>query len=249
MGDQGASGKVAAFAGPILALDTATDEASVVVCSRSKLLAEQRWTSVRRQTVELAPRVRLALDSAGVDPADLAGIAVAIGPGSYTGLRVGLAFAKGLSLVTGTPIVGIPTLDGLAHSLTLPRAPRDAPLVAVLRAGRGRVIGMTYAADGMPAGDRRVEIESLIACPLDRLALTLPRGAWIAGELDQEQVEWLEGQGFHVIDPSNGIRRGQWLAELARVRLETGAADDPATLAPIYPGGRAVPGPQPTASE
>ncbi len=213
------------------------------------MLSEQRWTSVRRQTVELAPRVREALELAGVEPSDLVGIAVAIGPGSYTGLRVGLAFAKGLSLVTGAPIVGVPTLDGLALSLTRPRAERDDPLVAVFRAGRGRMIGMHYAADGLPLGDRRTVIEALVALPLERLVAASPPGAWVAGELDSEQGEWLNGQGFHVVDPSRGRRRAEWLAALARERLEAGEPDNAAELSPIYPGGRAVAGPQPASIE
>lgn len=230
--------------GPVLAIDTATDDASVAVCDASSLLAERRWTSVRRQTVGLAPNVRDALAFAGVALSDLVAIAVAIGPGSYTGLRVGLAFAKGLSLVDGTLIIGVPTLDGLARSLTRPHTDRDDVLIAVLRAGRGRLIGMHYAADAMPAGDRRREIEGLSALPLERIAAAAPPGAWFAGELDHTERDWLTARGFHAVDPEHGRRRAQWLAEHAREHLEAGDLGDAAALAPIYPGGRARPGPR-----
>lgn len=224
--------------GPILAIDTATDEASVAVRAGTSVLAEREWTRTRRQTGELAPQVRYVLAEAAVAASDLAGIGVAIGPGSYTGLRVGLALAKGLSLVHGTPIVGVPTLDGLALSLTRPRADRDVPLVAVIRAGRGRLIGLEYGVDSLPAGDPRSRIESVAPAGLDRIAERAPAGAWFAGELDAEAIARLTALAFVVVEPGLARRRARWLAELAARRLAAGPVAPAAELAPIYPAGR-----------
>lgn len=131
--------------GPILALDTASDEASVaVVDAQGQALALRQWQSRRRHTVELAPIVRELLLEAGVTAGDLAAVAVAIGPGSYTGLRIGLALAKGIALVAGCPVVGIPTLDIVAAACTLSGAPGAGALLAVVVAGRGRLIAGRY---------------------------------------------------------------------------------------------------------
>jgi len=75
-----------------------------------------------------------------VEPSALTAVAVAVGPGSYTGLRIGMALAKGLSLSYNLPVVGIPTLDILAS----PQPPREGPMLAVMQAGRGRVAGGWY---------------------------------------------------------------------------------------------------------
>lgn len=131
-----------------LAMDTATDVASVALHDGS-VLAESTWTSRRRHTVELAPRVERMLIGQGLTATDLAGIAVAIGPGSYTGLRISLSLAKGIALGLGTPVVGVPTLDILAANLA-PRigATGGGDLHAVLRAGRGRIVAGRYRIGG-----------------------------------------------------------------------------------------------------
>ena len=75
-----------------------------------------------------------------MSPSDLAAIAVAIGPGSYTGLRIGLAFAKGLALANKTRLIGISTLDILAAAM--PQA--EGVLIAIAQAGRSRIWAGTY---------------------------------------------------------------------------------------------------------
>src|SRR5512134_776723 len=119
----------------LLALDTSTRTVGVAVYDGQQVLSEATWISGDHHTVDLAPAVLQALARAGLQVSDLQALAVATGPGSFTGLRVGLALAKGLALAHHLALVGVPTLDALA----LAQPVLDMPLAAVLRAGRGRL--------------------------------------------------------------------------------------------------------------
>lgn len=139
-------------AGPWLAIDSATEMAGLALSDGARLVAESHWRSHRRHTVELGPRLAAMLEDAALCPADLAGIAVAIGPGSYTGLRIGLSLAKGLALGADLPIVGLPTLDILADALMPAHAPPETGFWALLQAGRGRVVAARYPPLGRALG-------------------------------------------------------------------------------------------------
>ena len=86
----------------LLAIDTSTRQMSLALHDGLSVVAETSWRTGDYHSVELAPQTAVMLRRAGVEPARLAGVAVAIGPGSYTALRIGLALAKGLAL-TPTP--------------------------------------------------------------------------------------------------------------------------------------------------
>ena len=95
----------------ILAIDTSTARLGIAVYSGTEVLAESCWTSPNRHTVSLAAAVDAMLNDLEVDKKKLKAVAVALGPGSFTSLRVGLSFAKGISLGLGIPVIGVPTLD------------------------------------------------------------------------------------------------------------------------------------------
>ena len=124
----------------ILAIDTATDWVGLALHDGASVLAEFGWRSRRTQTIELAPAVAQLWSRTGVAPSDLSAIAVAIGPGSYTGLRVGLALAKGIALAQKLPLVGVPTLDIVAAAVCR----LETDLVVVAEAGRTRLWAGQY---------------------------------------------------------------------------------------------------------
>ena len=101
----------------VLALDSATLAASAAVITAEKLVAERFVNNKLTHSETLLPIIRQVLLDAGITPRELGGIAVTCGPGSFTGLRIGLAAAKGLAQVLECPLVGIPTLDALAFNL------------------------------------------------------------------------------------------------------------------------------------
>ena len=154
----------------LLAIDTAQDACAVGVIdgARQVLLSE---TIGRGHAERLMDMVRTAMEDAGLTYGDLDRIAVTVGPGSFTGLRVGIAAARGLALVTAAPAVGIGTLA--VHAETVRHEIGEAPVLAVLSAGRGEIYGQSFAADGTPEGPpeaapaavfaRRVGADTLIA--------------------------------------------------------------------------------------
>ena len=100
----------------ILALDTCLDACSVAVCANGRTLAAASEPMARGHQERLAPLAEAMMAAAGLAFKDLDRIAVTVGPGSFTGLRVGLAFAKGLALALDIPCVGVGTLEALAET-------------------------------------------------------------------------------------------------------------------------------------
>ncbi|OGO27256.1 MAG: tRNA (adenosine(37)-N6)-threonylcarbamoyltransferase complex dimerization subunit type 1 TsaB, partial [Chloroflexi bacterium RBG_16_54_11] len=120
----------------LLALDTSTRNIGIAIYDGIQVLGECVWCSHDYHTVELAPSVNEVLSHAGVGIQDLKQLAVATGPGSFTGLRIGMALAKGIALARHIPIIGISSLDIVAESQ--PVSPGFS-LAAILEAGRGRL--------------------------------------------------------------------------------------------------------------
>lgn len=102
----------------VLGIESATPVAAVAVVQEEKVLAERMVNNQRTHSVNLLPMIKAVLEDAEVACKDLAGIAVSSGPGSFTGLRIGMATAKTLAQVWGVPIVGISILEALAYPLT-----------------------------------------------------------------------------------------------------------------------------------
>ena len=218
----------------LLALDTATSYAAIALYHDGQLLAELNWRSQRRHTVELAPQVDNLLRLSGVTPDQIAALAVSIGPGSFTGARIALSYAKGVAAARDLPLIGVSTLDILAY----PHLLAGRPICAMAAAGRGRFAWTVYesarSGEGVLLPRRRApfrlgDIQSIMQ------ALEPP--ILVAGELDARVrasllSQW--GDGAEIISPALGVRRGAALAELAWLRWRRGQTDDPATLSPIY---------------
>jgi tRNA threonylcarbamoyladenosine biosynthesis protein TsaB len=212
----------------LLAVDTSTRVVGVALYDGSQVLSESVWTSHDYHTVELAPAVMSVLGRAGMGIAQLQALAVATGPGSFTGLRVGLALVKGLSLAAHLPVIGVRSLDVLAEAQPV----RAGRLAAVLRAGRGRLaVGWYQPHSGHWQPTGLVEILAL-----ETLSRKLIEPTQVCGELTAEERRSLARKRVNVLlaSPAASLRRPSFLAELAWRRWEAGQVDDPATLAPFY---------------
>jgi tRNA threonylcarbamoyladenosine biosynthesis protein TsaB len=212
----------------LLALDTSTRVVGIALYDGSQVISESTWTSHDYHTVELAPAVVSAMQRSGLSVADLKVLAVATGPGSFTGLRIGLALAKGLALSSNLALVGIPSLDVLAAG----QAPRPEPMAAVLRAGRGRLaVGWYELQKGVWKASGPAELMSA-----EQLNERIQSPTLVCGELTEEERRYLARKRRIIIlaSPANSVRRPACLAELAWKRWNAGQVDDPRLLAPIY---------------
>lgn len=213
----------------LLAIDTATRTASLALHDGARVRAELTWESQDHHTVELMPRIAGVLAQLNATARDLTGVAVSLGPGSFTGVRVGIAAAKGLALAGRIKLVGVPTLDIVAQAMP----GLHLPLVAVLTAGRGRVCAQRYRpAKGKLEADGPAWLTTVRELGTDWTETTC-----VCGELTAEDRRDLRkrlGALVELASPSDALRRAGYLAELGWARLNAGQTDDPATLVPIY---------------
>lgn len=212
----------------LLAVDTSTRTIGLALYREDRVLHEATWTSQNYHTMQLAPAVQAAVEQAGEQISALEAVAVAIGPGSFTGLRIGVAFAKGLALSRRVPLIGIPSLDILAAA----QIRQDLPMVALLHAGRGRLAIQWYQVE-KGAWRSSGEMEVLTA---EALGEKVPVPVYVCGELNEAERRSIRRGRRNVViaSPAWTIRRPAVLAELAWKRLQSGNTDDPVTLSPIY---------------
>jgi tRNA threonylcarbamoyladenosine biosynthesis protein TsaB len=214
----------------VLAIDTATEFASVALYhDATGVLAESSWRTSMNHTVELMPTVVRLLASQAILPQQLDAVAVALGPGSFTGLRIGLSAGKGLCLSLGIPIVGIPTLDVVAYA----HYGQNLPICAILQAGRGRICAALYEAAA--EGWRRTSDYELMT--VEDLSQRLTERTLFCGEIDAQLRSSLTGElgeRAAMASPASSLRRAGYLAELGWQRISSLGGDHVASLEPLY---------------
>jgi tRNA threonylcarbamoyladenosine biosynthesis protein TsaB len=212
----------------LLAVDTSTAQVGLAIYDGVQVLGEIIWRSKQHHTVELAPAVAELLRRSGISMQEVRAVGVAIGPGSFTSLRVGLSLVKGLALACALPLVGIPTLDIYAAAQPASRL----PLLAAIQAGRSKLAIGWYKSTrhGWQAqgGARVVTSDSLI--------YEIKSPTLVCGEFSGEERQRLAKDEMNVrlVSPARSVRRPSVLAELAWGRWQKGEVDEEATLAPIY---------------
>ncbi|MDY6866394.1 MAG: tRNA (adenosine(37)-N6)-threonylcarbamoyltransferase complex dimerization subunit type 1 TsaB [Chloroflexota bacterium] len=212
----------------LIAIDTSTSWISLAHYDGIYVRYEITWQSQHHHTVDLVPAMDLLFERTGTSPKSLIGCAVAIGPGSFTSLRIGLAAAKGLSLALNIPLVGVPSLDILAAAQPLD----DKPMLAVLPAGRMRLAYIPYRVEN--SAWQAQEPPSVIKA--EELVKTINAPTLICGELSEETRSILGRRWKNAIiaSPARCLRRASFLAEIGWERLMNNQTDDPVSLTPIY---------------
>jgi tRNA threonylcarbamoyladenosine biosynthesis protein TsaB len=212
----------------LLAIDTSTAQIGLALYDGATVPGEVVWQSRAHHTEQLAPALASLLERVGVAMDSIKAVGVAIGPGSFTSLRVGLAFVKGLTLARHLPLIGIPTLDIIAAAVPL----SDRKLAAVLQAGRGRLAVGWYK----PTENGWQVLGPATTMTAGELEKKIRKPVIICGELTAEDRQCLARKFKNVIlaTPAQCVRRPGVLAEIAWNRWQAGQTDAAASLAPIY---------------
>lgn len=189
------------------------------------MLGEIRMDEARRHTRELVPAAKSLLDTAGWTPRDLHGVVVSIGPGSYTGLRVGLMAAKTLAYVTDCALIGIETFAAVAQ-----QAPREAQKLAVLAdAQQGKIYVQQFTRDA----ETWTAADALTIVPFASWLAACPSDLWISGPGLETYLALLPTRQLVVPRPE-WTPRAQSLLALGLAKFREGRRDDPFRLEPLY---------------
>jgi tRNA threonylcarbamoyladenosine biosynthesis protein TsaB len=218
----------------ILALSTSTPRGSAAVFDDGAALAAVAYADLKGHAERIFAAIDAALAEAGVDRAELSAVACDVGPGSFTGARVGVASVKGIALALGVPVVGVVSLEAMAAAAFGERAAGEHDVVlAAIDAKKNELFLAAYA---LSAG---ALCPILPPCCCAQLSDALPR-------MEQERRIVVVGEAVASLDPGVASRahlaRGPaldlpdavWVARLAAARLAAGAGVDPAVLEPCY---------------
>jgi tRNA threonylcarbamoyladenosine biosynthesis protein TsaB len=215
----------------ILALETATMCGSVALVAENRCLAEFSLQTGETHSRRLLAGVDWLLQETGIEWPIIDAIAVSLGPGSFTGLRIGLATAKGLALARGAELIGVGTLDGLAAQLF---AAGETLICPVLDARKKEVYCGFYrsANNGIP----KLLKEYMVIRPedlcdmIDEPVVLLGDGASVYGDLFQERLAGL----LKMPHPSVYFPRAATIGLLAQDKWQNNEFLDPAEAGPIY---------------
>lgn len=212
----------------IIAIDTSTEWIGLAIFDGTQVQAESIWHSNNYHTVELVPALNALLTRSQVSRSQITGIAVATGPGSFTGLRIGVAAAKGMAVALNVTLLGVPSLDVLATAQPGLRR----PMIALLKVGRGR---FAYARYLFQKNQWKRQGEIAVGEPKE-IAATITSPVYVVGEMgaEERQVLGRKWKTSKLSSASQGLRRPSVLAEIAWQYLRTGRAAELSDPVPIY---------------
>lgn len=216
----------------VLGIESATPVAAVAIAGDGGILAERMVFNRRTHSVNLLPLLKAVLEESEVGRHGLTGIAVSRGPGSFTGLRIGMSAAKALAQVWGIPVVGISTLESLAYPLT----GHGSLVCPILNARKNEVYTAIYdytgpgpAQLGRPSAVRPGELVEILL-KFNRSVFFLGDGVPVYGS----DLKAGLGELARFAPLSANFPRGAAVAELGLIALREGRSGDPMALLPEY---------------
>ena len=213
----------------LLAIDTSTRYAGVSLWAGDRAIATLCWYSSQNHTSELMVAIEQILRRSEAGPADLECIAVALGPGGFSALRVGLSAAKGLAMPMNTPLIGVGTLEMEAY----PYASTGLPICPVLDAGRSEVANAIFQESEGHWG----KLSEENVCTPEELVESISKPTIFCGEGVPQRSSYLRqalGSNGVVVNFHTPATRLWSLGILAGQRLKDGDVDSLATLQPLY---------------
>lgn len=215
----------------VLGLETSGDAVSVALADAGGVQAELLFRHGMELSRSLQPRLEEVLRVAGLTVRDVEGVAVSIGPGSFTGLRIGVTAAKSLAWALGVPVAGVPTLQALAAEHP---APPRALVCALQSASATDVFAALFQWHAGRLEPRAEELLAPVGDLLAHLAAT-PLDVVLVGQFGPHRAALQEALGGRaILAPEDMLPRAGTVARLGRERLLAGQADSVHDLAPRY---------------
>jgi len=206
----------------VLAVETSTLAGGVALVDGDHLVAEYLLDVSITHSERLLGAIDSVIADAGWSPRDLQGLAVAVGPGSFTGLRVGISTVKGLALALDVPVTAVPTLDAMAAAV--PWA--SLPVCPVLHARRNEVYAALYRWNGEGFGRQ----SDYMALAPDALAARLVEPTILVGDA----ADVVRSAHARRLPPPRRVPSPACVAILGRARLALGETVSAAALTPFY---------------
>lgn len=214
----------------ILGISSATKVISIGLIDEDKVLVETTVSDIHSE------KIMLYVKEAGIEPGQIEGIAVAIGPGSYSGLRGGLAVAKSLAQTLKVPIAGVPTLEAMAYNLV----DVEGTMAVILDA---KADEYNFALFGASSGKLKRLTDDLVV----KFDVLLNKLSKISGEiylvgkvngirekLVPREIEGVKGNNFHFAEDMHCHPYGANVARLGLIKIQGGETSDPLKLTPEY---------------
>lgn len=210
----------------VLGVESSGPRGGVALLEDGRTLGQALFEAGMVHGREIAPGADRLLRSAGKGPGDLGLIAVDIGPGSYTGLRVGLAAAKGLAYALGKPLIGVPSLDVLAEAA----AGQGATIAPALDAKWDQVYGALYEVrNGRPSRS-----SEMVAERPEAFAARVTAGTLVVGDALERHADLFAARGARLAPRELWTPSPALVAALGLARHREGLRHDAATLVPLY---------------
>ncbi len=213
----------------ILGIETSTKTGSVAVVSENGVIAQYSLNIEVTHSERLMSTVDRVMKDTGIAISDMSGFAVAIGPGSFTGLRIGLATVKGLALATNKPVAAVPTLQALAWNL-----PYAAyPVCPVLDARKNEVYAGLYRFEG----NSLLQVMSETTIPIKKLSERISGKTVFTGEAShiyRAEIEKQFGEIALFAPLSAVLPSASTVAEIGLAMIKSGKHSDPDSISPLY---------------
>ena len=212
-----------------LVIDTATKDLGVTLMNETEVAGQFHWRTRQNHSAELVPAILHLLGKADIGLHDLKGFVVSLGPGGFSGLRVGMTTAKGFAVSTGAPLVAVDTLDASAF----PFVGLGAPVCSLLPVGRGEVAAASYRMNGGEVEKTNEDRVTTVAI----LAELVSEPTIFCGPVTQEiEAELKDRLGGRALIPQGMARasRAVCMGEIGIEKIAKGEVDDPVTLQPFY---------------
>jgi tRNA threonylcarbamoyladenosine biosynthesis protein TsaB len=213
----------------VLGLTTASPRGGVAIWRDGDIVAAEHYEDEKRHAERIFTVVRSVVSAAGLERSAIDAIGCDVGPGSFTGVRVGLASAKGMALALGRPLYPVGALEAMAAAAFAEAPAVIERMVALLDAKRGEVFVGAYGRDGRPlreashapAGEVLASLKELVH---DQGLRFCGRAAEVLGVPSDRRIDAAAAQ----------LPDASWIARLAADQLAAGAAPDLADVEPVY---------------